>query len=382
MNSSPIDDEPAEDRFDAAAAWHVKWKSAPASGLSGEDLQRWKEWRADPANQEAYGAVEFVSQTQGALQLPALPSDEQLAADDRDDLNLPEPPPPGRMRPAHLLRGRQWALLASAAAIAAVAIVWTPNLFHSPADPPKSVYLFDTAYNEKRRYTLPDGSEITLGNQTHLSVNYGKCHRTILLESGEALFKVAHNPACPFVVIAGNGQVTAIGTEFAVNRTLDRVTVRVAEGVVDVRPRAESVSVQDVKLPVASTSTGTSTAPAAGSSHKSWASTTLARGQEVSFEGTRARSSVESEDPAVARAWIEGRREYRREPLSYVVADINRYFGKKIILDNAAGHLQFTGRVYETQVPDWLHALETIFPVTVSQDDADHISIRARLPSR
>jgi transmembrane sensor len=228
------------------------------------------------------------------------------------------------------------------------------------------VLLFDTAAAEKHRFTLRDGTQITLGNQTHLSVHYDHCQRTVLFESGEAFFNVVHNPECPFVVIAGHGQVTAIGTQFTVNRTLDRVTVNVAEGAVDVRPREESTSVQDIREP-----------PVVATSK--WTRTTLRQGQGVSFDGTRHRGPVESEDPKVATAWIEGHREYRHDPLSYVVADINRYFNKQIVLeDGTAAQLQFTGRIYETQVMDWLNALERIFPVTVSEVDKDHISIRSR----
>jgi ferric-dicitrate binding protein FerR (iron transport regulator) len=59
------------------------------------------------------------------------------------------------------------------------------------------------------------------------------------------------------------------------------------------------------------------------------------------------------------------------------VADIERYFGKRIVIrGEAVGRLQFTGRVYESQVTDWVRALESIFPVEVSQPNAEEIVIQ------
>jgi transmembrane sensor len=205
---------------------------------------------------------------------------------------------------------------------------------------------------------------VTLGAKTELSVNYGPCQRTILLETGEALFTVAHDPKCPFIVIAGDGAITAVGTEFSVRRTLDRVTVQVSEGSVNVQPRVMLASVglpKDAELPTVS-----------------WPDAKLAQGQEVTYRGNESRTPVESEDSRVATEWLDGRREYHHEPLQYLIADINRYVDEPIEMSPEVGELQFSGLVYESQVKKFLQDLEIIFPVKVTRTESNHIMIQSR----
>ncbi len=61
------------------------------------------------------------------------------------------------------------------------------------------------------------------------------------LVQGEAHFAVAKDPARPFVVTAGNVEVRAVGTAFAVECLPRRINIVVTEGTVAVdRPGAES----------------------------------------------------------------------------------------------------------------------------------------------
>jgi len=53
--------------------------------------------------------------------------------------------------------------------------------------------------------------------------NFTRSRRSVILGRGEALFEVAHDSARPFVVIAGNGSITAVGTTFDVRKDADRV---------------------------------------------------------------------------------------------------------------------------------------------------------------
>jgi transmembrane sensor len=215
-----------------------------------------------------------------------------------------------------------------------------------------------------KQVTLPDGSKVTLGAKTDITVHYGQCMRTILLNTGEALFDVAHDPNCPFTVIAGDGAITAVGTEFSVRRTLDRVTVQVSEGAVSVQPRDALASVPWPKDP--------------GVPNISWPDAKLAQGQEVTYRGNQSRTPVESEDSRVATEWLDGRREYHHEPLAYLIADINRYVEEPIEMDPGVGDLQFSGLVYESQVKTFLQDLEIIFPVRVSRTAGNHILIQPR----
>ncbi|MEH3160166.1 MAG: FecR domain-containing protein [Sphingomonas taxi] len=63
---------------------------------------------------------------------------------------------------------------------------------------------------------LDDGSTVTLGAQTVLTVGFTRERRQLALERGEALFEVAHDRSRPFVVQTPFGAVTAVGTAFDV----------------------------------------------------------------------------------------------------------------------------------------------------------------------
>jgi hypothetical protein len=60
--------------------------------------------------------------------------------------------------------------------------------------------------------------------------------RAVEHTKGEALFKVAKDPARPFKVRAGDATIIAVGTEFNVERDSDRAVVSVTEGRVVVKP--------------------------------------------------------------------------------------------------------------------------------------------------
>ena len=369
-----------QDCFDAAADWHARWRAASESGLPAEEVDEWAEWSKIPENKAAYDAVEFVSRARFMLQPPPAPTADELAADDgfetdcgglADELSATEVP--GELPPPLLFRRppsesrvpwRPIVFIATAAAAAAVAAAFTPVLSWLNPRPVNTAQQVSTTSSELKQITLSDGSRITLGAKTQLSVQYGNCRRTILLETGEALFSVAHDPSCPFTVIAGDGAITALGTEFSVRRTLNRVTVQVAEGSVSVQPREALAA---VAMPVDNTLPNVS-----------WPDAKLDPGQEVTYLGNQSRSPVESEDSRVATEWLDGRREYHHEPLSYLIADISRYVDEPIDLDGDVGKLQFSGLVYESQVKKFLQDLEIIFPVTVTRTEQNHFLIRSR----
>ena len=352
-----------DDHFDEAAAWHSRWRNASESGLSAEEVDQWAEWSKVAENKAAYDAVEFVSGSLRYLKPPPLPTAAELAADDSDGFISA-----WQSTAAHAVTRQpavRWGRATFfALAAATVAVGFTPVMRWLNLRGPEPDHIISTTAGELKQVTLPDGSKVTLGAKTEIAVHYAQCMRTILLNSGEALFDVEHDPKCPFTVIAGDGAITAVGTEFSVRRTLDRVTVQVAEGAVNVQPRDALASVPWPKVTEVS--------------DISWPDAKLAQGQEVTYRGNQSRTPVESEDSRVATEWLDGRREYHHEPLAYLIADINRYVEEPIEMDPEVGELQFSGLVYESQVKTFLQDLEIIFPVKVSRTAQNHILIQAR----
>jgi transmembrane sensor len=81
------------------------------------------------------------------------------------------------------------------------------------------------------RVALADGSIVTLGAGGRIRDTIGASRREITLERGEATFRVAHDPARPFIVRSGRVFAQATGTVYSVRRLGDDGgTVRVSEG--------------------------------------------------------------------------------------------------------------------------------------------------------
>lgn len=94
------------------------------------------------------------------------------------------------------------------------------------------------------RIALDDGSTVMLNTDSVIRVRYAKASRRIELHRGEATFQVTRDSEHPFVVEAGDVVARAVGTQFAVRRTGDAVSVTVIEGVVEVK-RPDSTHLQE-----------------------------------------------------------------------------------------------------------------------------------------
>jgi transmembrane sensor len=155
---------------------------------------------------------------------------------------------------------------------------------------------------------------------------------------------------------AGAATITAVGTAFDVRKTGDRVFVAVAEGVVQVVPQAAD------KLQLASNDPARSAAVLVGRNR-------VSAGHEVVVDESTPTARVRATDVKEVTAWQHGRLQYLGEPLKYVVADVNRYSSKEIVVrDPAVGELLVTGTVFENDVDGCLATLEVILPVEVIRD--------------
>lgn len=352
-------------RFEQAAQWYLRLRD----DLSAEEVLEWERWFADPANQEALDLVKRISPVSGRLRRPDLLSAERVRADNYDG-SVPVSDwveqssvtkAMRRFRDAFPNRAvMSLALAGSVAALALLMIVLHP--WSSDAEEPLHVY--ETQLGEHLYLTMSDGSKITLGALTKVSTHYSPTRRIVLLEGGEALFSVAKNRYRPFTVVAAGGTVTAVGTGFNVRSDLNRVTVTVTEGAVDVAPTDTAPTSGVAKSDVASNDT---VVKLPRGPH--WQPTRLLKGQEVTYDEAQGRGSV-APAPIGATEWLSGRLQYRQVPLKYVAADVQRYFDKPIVLVDTVGNYEFTGTIYQTEVDDWIRALEKIFPVRVSESDA------------
>lgn len=137
---------------------------------------------------------------------------------------------------------------AIAAAAAMVALVGGSMVVLTELSPPHaktefaplaSSARFESA-TANRDVTLSDGSHVTLDQSSIMLVEYSPARRKLRLEQGRARFDVAHDPARPFVVMAGASEVTAHGTLFDVALHGRTAMVTLLKGSISVRSSASA----------------------------------------------------------------------------------------------------------------------------------------------
>lgn len=382
-----------------ARARAIQWLLSSQRGpLSAAKVQEWEQWIADPRNQEVYERVVEVWSSAGTLEPMSLPDAAELAADDYrghesvEQWRARRVPEESRRDPcveemedissimggntdadvsrfeAPRRRIQNWTKwgLAAAATLAVFAWLVLPQLRSTWTGEPR---FYETGLAEHRSVTLEDGSEILLGARTSLWVTYTRQRRIIVLDRGEALFDVARDPRRPFSVHAGHGIVTAVGTSFSVRRDHEHVKVTVAEGVVRFEPRAPDAAAGSGAGPVA---------------QSQGVVATLRQGQQVRYdERDSGRVSIVRVDADLESAWRNGRLQYVDEPLRNVIADINRYSRRQIVLEGPhVDTLHFTGIVFQENADQWAGQLPSIFPVLeVVDTDEERVVLRAQRPS-
>lgn len=340
-----------------AADWLVRLRQPD---LSLSDTLSWQRWMdQDPRHRQAFRDLEEVWEKVGAVPAPPRP-DPQALREDSYDGSLSVSVWTTRDRSAFRAWRRPVWWAAAAIILLTLGGIGLGSLLIPPALTalPKG-RIFETAVGQNATVGLSDGSEVQLGGRTRISVSLGPHLREVDLLTGEAFFVVAKDRARPFKVRAGSATVTAVGTEFNVRRSDDRVTVSVLEGRVLVQPMAPL-------LPIAWLST----------SHAVGSAEALSSGQRstVTRRGTESTQAVGDASSAVA--WQHGRLAFEAEPLRYVVQDVNRYAHKPIVIaDERTGDLRVTGTVAETNIMGWVGSLEAAFGLH-ADIQADQIILR------
>jgi transmembrane sensor len=164
-------------------------------------------------------------------------------------------------RPASDVAGRNgWMfplMLKVAAGFAALAVLGfvATNYLQRPQE-----RTYSTPLGGRETVAFSDGTRIELNTNTVLRTRMTAAERTVWIEKGEVFFRVKHDAAHPFIVIAGNRRVTDLGTAFLVRRDTGRLEVAVMQGRVRFEaPSAQSASVTALLTPgdVATATAGT-----------------------------------------------------------------------------------------------------------------------------
>lgn len=225
--------------------------------------------------------------------------------------------------------------------------------------------VYETSIGEQRTINLADGSTLILNADSKVRVRYSETERSIDLEEGQALFKVAKNPSRPFVVRSGEASVRAVGTQFDVYRKSTGTTVTVVEGKV-------AVTSEKVK---GTGGQGGAVGVIAGEQliipKISVALATAAATPDMASAPQVRPVKVEQ-----ATAWTEGLLIFDGTPLTEVIREFNRQNSKPLVLQGAPelAEIKITGTFPANGAERITRFLQERFSVAAQETD-DHIAL-------
>ncbi|MBS0473462.1 MAG: FecR domain-containing protein [Proteobacteria bacterium] len=169
---------------------------------------------------------------------------------------------------------------------------------------------YETPVGARETVHLADGSTMELNTNTAVRATIDETNRKLVLDHGEVYLQVVHDPARPFVVIAGRRRITDLGTKFSVRRDGDKVDVLVSEGRVSI----VDLDKERIVPPVIAK-----------------------RGTQVLSNADNTLVAIRSpQEVHNALGWRQGLLIFNQETLADAAAEFNRYNRKKLVVQGGA----------------------------------------------
>ncbi|MEY2881229.1 MAG: hypothetical protein RLZZ15_3609 [Verrucomicrobiota bacterium] len=267
-----------------------------------------------------------------------------------------------RVQRRRQLRRRAAAAVASLALLlVAVGTTW----FRPAAFSPAPAFATGATVTQPARQLLADGSQIELNGDAQVRVEFSPVVRRVIIVRGEAHFEVAHDTARPFVVVAGEVAVRAVGTAFSVRLAPGDVNVLVTDGRVAV-DRATVDPVATLAQPLAFVAKG--------------ARVVVAAADLIPSAPPPVVVAVSAPEIAEQLAWRVPRLEFNDTPLREAVALFNRHGNVRLRLAAPAlGELRVSGIVRADNTPALLQLLRADYGVEAQpRGDREFVLSRAR----
>ncbi len=218
-----------------------------------------------------------------------------------------------------------------------------------------------TTVGEQRSINLADGTRIELNTQSRVVVKYDTASRTVVLKAGEAYFSVAHEKR-PFVVIAGDRKIIALGTSFTVRRenSVDGdMTVTLIEGRVAVAPLAASNAL--TRLPIGEV-------------------TVLNPGQRLRLH-EHDKPTVDTPPIDKVTGWRRGELIFDHTPLRDAAAEFNRYSPVRItVTASEAGVISVSGMFRTGESRSFAQAVSESYHLRLI-DRGDNLVLESNAPA-
>jgi transmembrane sensor len=308
-------------------------------------LMRLQRPSVSPADWLAFDAWLSASEHHAQAYDAALALDLQLAGYE-PEITQAAPLPFRQMNMSVGPKAWRWPVIGATVAslLIGAGLIWQSQIRSAPAS------AYSTAIGSRKTVVLADGSRIDLNTASQLTVDFDRSRRQVRMKDAEAYFDVAKDPRRPFVIEAGQSQIRVVGTAFDVKNRDGQLVVSVERGIVDVQPT-----------------------PFADAKHYR-----LRPGQALAYNPSTGLIKVSFTENGEASGWRTGRLIYRDQPLSVVVADLNRQFKRPIRLgDTQTGRVRLSGVLMIDTQAAMLKRLSALLPIKAS-DKGNLIVIEAR----
>jgi transmembrane sensor len=309
---------------DEAAIWLARLDGGELSLSEREKFEKWRQARRE--NQVAFDSLSATWKQMGQI--------AALLADSLDDGS--KPVLRRELSDNARRKERTRSLATAAAVIVLIGSVWfLRDVRHSSHEQ-------HTDVGEVRVVELTDGSSMTLGTDSRVSVEYSERQRRVEVRTGEVFFAVSPDAQRPFLVSTVKGDIKAVGTAFNVRVRRDEVDVLVEEGQVELAlTNGDEPNRGNRRL--------------VSQHQRSELASHVSAPQVVSPTEMRRLLS-----------WREGRIYFDDEPLSDAVREVERFTNKRIFVASKELEDLRIGGVYKIgDVEGFVSALEDLFPVAV-----------------
>lgn len=293
--------------------------------------------------------------------------------------NLPAYIPQPALEAARI-RSR-WRLLGPSLAGAAVLVGLLMAAVYYLRDPTLA-----TGPAEQRTVELADGTQVSLNANTRVRLQYDNRLRKVTLSRGEAFFHVAKLASKPFVVIAGNRKVIALGTSFLV-RCEDSGRSAFAVTLVEGRVAVEPIGGPDLMPNDSAPGEESRHTPNIGveathkASQRALDLKVLNRGERLRFVGD---TPGVVDAPSIDRitAWQRGLLIFDDTTLAAAAAEFNRYGSIKISIMGAAADLRVSGVFRIGDAASFAQAMALAYHLDMVTRGADIILSTKELDSK
>ncbi|MDM3870340.1 FecR domain-containing protein [Porticoccus sp. W117] len=232
-------------------------------------------------------------------------------------------------------------------------------MFGQPTEvnaPPVKRYV--TGVGEIKTINLEDGSTITLNTSSEILVVMTENLRQIVLRRGEGYFDVSKDIQRPFSVDLQGRSISVLGTEFNVRRYQAGFEISLVEGSVLLHRQEENM---DVSAPAVN--------PEADEPvhHKADQQVRMLPNTELVFDSEEKMATVSRVDDLGRQlSWKKGILSFNGEPLKKVVSELNRYSGKKIVLeDQQLGSQKIFATLSTNEIGVAISGLERVAPIKI-----------------